>query len=64
VASGDTGVLDVDVPDAEETERPWYGPDSTGGSLLEVIKNLPPWAGDDFDEVLEDVIRSRSQSRF
>jgi hypothetical protein len=55
---------DVEVSNPEETERPWYGPDSTGGSILEAIKHLPPWAGDDFDEVLEDVIKSRSRARF
>lgn len=45
-------------------DSPWYGPDSTGASLLEVIKRLPQWAGDDADACLEVVIRSRSQTRF
>jgi hypothetical protein len=63
--SGET--LDIDVTDLEDIEsigKPWYGLDSTGESLLELVQRLPDWAGNDFDESLEDVIRSRTQARF
>ncbi len=59
--------IDIDVTDVDNLESigtPWYGPDSTGESLLELVQRLPDWAGDDGDESLEDVIRSRTQARF
>ena len=45
-------------------DPPWDGPDSTGESLLEIIKHLPPWAGDDAEACLDIVIRSRGRVRF
>ncbi|HKG25669.1 MAG TPA: hypothetical protein VKB09_08470 [Thermomicrobiales bacterium] len=64
-ASGEAVDIDVtDVEDIESIGKPWYGPESTGESLLELIQHLPDWAGDDADESLEDVLRSRTQARF
>jgi hypothetical protein len=45
-------------------DPPWDGPDSTGASLLEAIKHLPQWAGDDAEACLDIVIRSRSRVDF
>ena len=59
--------IDIDVTGLEDVEligKPWYGPDSTGESLLELVQHLPHWAGDDFEDSLEEVIRSRTQARF
>jgi hypothetical protein len=67
IQTGSGEAVDIDVTDVEDIEslgKPWYGPDSTGESLLELIQSLPDWAGDDADETLEDVIRSRTQARF
>jgi hypothetical protein len=63
--SGDSIDIDVtDIQDVESIGKPWYGPDSTGESLLDLVRRLPDWAGDDFEESLEDVIRSRTEARF
>jgi hypothetical protein len=37
---------------------------STGGSLLEHLKTIGKWEGDDLEECLESVIASRGQAKF
>lgn len=37
---------------------------STGSSLLEHLKNIGTWEGDDLEECLEQVISSRGKAKF
>ncbi|HEY7034181.1 MAG TPA: hypothetical protein VH482_22775 [Thermomicrobiales bacterium] len=43
---------------------PFVGPRSTGRSLLEHLKSVPKWSGDDLEERLDEVIRARGEVKF
>jgi hypothetical protein len=42
--------------------RAFTGPRSTGRSLLEHLKTVPKWAGDDLEERLDEVVRARGEA--
>jgi hypothetical protein len=47
-----------ELADIETTGHPWYGPDSTGESVLATIERLPPWAEDEDTTEIEMTLQS------
>ena len=55
---------DIAPPDQPREIPPFAGPRSTGRSLLEHLKNVPKWSGDDLEERLDEVVRARGKVKF
>jgi hypothetical protein len=49
--------------DEHRETTPFTGPRSTGRSLLEHLKTVPKWSGDDFEERLDEVVRTRGDAQ-